>query len=184
MKKMNDHNLIPNPVKKGQVLNPNGKAKGTKNAMTIVREFMDKKIESLKGTKVSRFQCLLWHMYDIARQLQKQADRYQEEYERMRLDVESFSSIITSEEELEEITEASKMLKKKKHKLNVLRNKYEGMLEKVQNAHIRLSEFFIKSSGQLIEKKEIENKGAIPATIVSVSQEDLKEAVDEINNEL
>jgi len=169
---MNEKNLVTIPPKKGEVRNPNGKPKGTKNTLTLIRDFMDGKIETLKGTKVSRFHYLLWSMYETAKRLQKQLDLYEKELE------ESAKWLIEIDPRTNDDNE-----KRILRIANKKRIQYEDMLQKVQAAHIKLSEFFLKSSGQYLEKKEIHNTGEV-ATIVSVTKEDLKEAVSEINNEL
>jgi len=170
---MNEQNLVTIPPKKGEVRNPNGRPKGIKNTLTLIRDFMDGKIETLKGTKVSRFHYLLWSMYETAKRLQKQLDIYEEELHEMK------SWLVHIDPRTDDLKER-RLLRIAERK----RQQYEDMLQKVQAAHIKLSEFFLKSSGQYLEKKEIENKGVIPATIVTVTKEDLKEAVSEINNEL
>lgn len=47
---MNDHNLTP--VKPGQVLNPNGRPKGSRNRSTIVRHWLEAK-GKLEGLDVA-----------------------------------------------------------------------------------------------------------------------------------
>lgn len=170
---MNEQNLNTVPIQKGQVLNPNGRGKGTKNVMTLIKDFIDHKIESLEGTKISRFHYLLWSMYEIAKRLQKQLDLYEKEYEEAKLWALDIDPRTDDSEE-----------KRILRQIERRRIDYEDMLQKVQSAHTRLSEFFLKSSGQYLEKKEVHNTGAIPTTIISVNEEDLKAAVDEINNEL
>lgn len=164
-------------VPKGVSGNPDGKPKGTKNARTIVREFMDNKIETLKGTRISRFQYMLWSMYEINFRLMKQLELSKERLIQSQKYIETAEKLFSkgevspSELKLAEAAERSRS------------REYENLLFKVQESQGKLSEFFLKASGQYLEKKEIEERTKQPL-LVTADKESLKEAIEEIHNEL
>lgn len=166
--------LEPTQIKKGEVRNPNGCPKGMKNARTIVREFMDKEIDSISGTKVTRFQYTLWSMYEITVRLEKQAtvrENFMKDSQAEYLDAKA----LFERGEIQEKDFNKKVRAYKKDSTD-----YETLLVKIQDSNIKLSEFFLKASGQY--KEEIGINSPEPVTI-EVQPEDIKEAAKELEGE-
>jgi hypothetical protein len=181
-------NLVSNPIQKGEVRNPNGYPKGMKNARTIVREFMDKTIDTISGTPVTRFQYLLWSMYEVSVRLERQASLRFKFLEESRIAYEDALALYKLDkkeyEEREDHKELPESIEKEVAKLKREYKRdatdYERLLEQIQNSNTKLSEFLLKASGQYQEEIGINN--AQPVTI-EVSKQDIKEAARELEGE-
>ncbi len=172
--KENKKNSPLNPIKKGEVRNPNGYPKGMKNARTIVREFMDKQIDTISGTKVTRFQYLLWSMYEVSVRLEKQAQLRYNFLQESRAQLEEARQLF----EAGEVGESK--VDKFERKVKKDSTDYEGLLEKIQNSNGKLSEFLLKASGQYQEKISVEK---LKPVIIEVAPEDIKQATEELEGE-
>lgn len=174
----NQDKIADKMIVEGEVRNPNGYPKGMKNARTIVKEFMDKKIDTLEGTRVSRFQYLLWSMYEMNQRMMKDILKFR---------VEDFKTakkrlLDATEHPPEDEKEKEKLLARLERELRSRSKEYESSCIKVQDQQGKLSEFLLKASGQYLEKKEIETKTRQPL-LITLDDEDMKEALEELKNE-
>lgn len=175
------------PFQKGVATNPAGKPKGTKNARTIVREFMDRKIDSIDGTKVSRFQYLLWSMYEMSFRLHKQVEYRLTEIKQaevyLKVAKDAFLKFTIPIKNPSAFAAAGDKLAVRERELRSRNKDYEKLILQVQEADKNLSDFFQKASGQYLEKKEIENINTQPLH-VTADEEDIQKAIGLINEEI
>jgi len=170
------------PVKEGQVLNPKGYPVGQRNARTIVREFMDKPCDKLpEGSRVSRFQFLLWAVYESVFIFSKQVLFWKGRFEEQKIKLQE------AKDELENNTDEKKDVRLKAA-VNARTKDLERVgrdLERVtrlfQEASGKAAEHFQKASGQYSEIKELINN---TPTIVTADSEDITKALEVIENEL
>lgn len=175
-------------IKEGTVLNPNGKPKGSRSARTIVREFMDHPCDKLPtGLRVTRFQYLLWSMYEMSYRLHKQVDYRKSEVKKAeaylteakeKLDEFLAKDDINNEKEFNKL---DKKLTLREREFRSRNREYEFLIGKVQEADARLSDFFQKASGQYIDTKEIINSQPVNVT---ADKKDLDDAIEVIADEL
>lgn len=184
-RKLNNQEAIKaNVIKNGEVRNPNGRPVG-KNARTIVKEFMNKEIQTLEGTKVSRFQYLLWSMYETNFIIMKQLKFRQEDFKTAQK--EHFRLLENPIREGEDKDEGKykaycRLLKSAHEEVRKTSASLESLTLRVQEAQSKLSESLQKSSGQYLTKMELETVSTQPLH-VHADKEDLAEALGEIDEE-
>jgi len=180
--------IVPTIIQPGEVRNPKGYPPGQKNARTIVKEFMNKEIETLQGTRVSRFQYLLWSMYEINFGLMKQIEYRKGNIKKAEIYLkeaqENLDEFLASDkiEETNTFNRLDNKLIKRERELITRNKEYENLMMKVQESQGKLSEHLQKLSGQYLEKKQIEDISRQPLHI-TCDKEDLDQALSEIDDE-
>lgn len=176
------------PAVEGQVLNPKGYPPGQKNARTVVREFMDKPCDKLPvGSRVSRFQFLLWAVYESVFLFQKQVAFWK-------------FQVIKEEKKLQEAEDRLEKFKKsdnaddnkrlvylklkvgaRERELKTANKDFERVTRLFQEAAGKAAEHFQKASGQYITTQEVINNQPV---IVTADKDDLAAAQKAIEDEL
>lgn len=201
-------------VKEGEVLNPTGRVKGTKNARTVVREFMDVQSEKLPdGYRVSRFQFLLWSVYERSLDSNKQVEyrkgevnqavselkvatanlelwdaQYKETKEAYERNKHKESKIKNEfkevfEDATIEYNKATVRVEKLKQALRSRNRELEDIIRVNQDQNGKVFEAFQKASGQYLEKQEVKQISDQPLHITT-NKADLQRAIEVINDEL
>ena len=207
--------LEPYKIKKGEVRNPKGKGKGVKTARAIVKDFMDKGVDNLPtGKKVSRFQFLLWSMYEMNFRLVKQVDYRKKEITdaENRLKLANINLPLTQKEfdRCEKLSETvnDKMTQKEREnissafykaqaRLNANQKEIQHQEKQIRKRNTEYEKLMVQvleangKTAEFLQKSSgqyIESKQVTQISDqpihISAGKKDLQIALDEINDEL